>query len=103
MRALKRVRVRFLGKEASCTALFDTGSGVTVIQRKFFEENFGAAWSTLEKPLKLYWINGELVQADKHAQLMIAVEFHLPETVFVVDEFAEEIEWRAGGCGCPSW
>ena len=101
---MKRVRVRFLGREASCTALFDTGSGATAIQREFFEESFGAAWSTLEKPVKLYWINGELVQADKHAQLTIAVdEFHLPETVFVVGEFAEEIEWRAGGCGCPSW
>lgn len=55
------------------------------------------------KTLKLYCISGELVQADKHAQLMIAVEFHLPETVFVVDEFDEKIEWRAGGCGCPSW
>jgi hypothetical protein len=93
MRALKSVRVRFLGKEVSCTALFDTGSGVTVIQRKFFEESFGAAWSTLEKPIKLYWINGEFIQADKYAQLIIVVdEFHLPETVFVVDEFAEEIE-----------
>jgi len=90
---LKRVRVRFLGKEASCTALFDTGSGVTVIQRRFFEESFGAAWSTLEKPIKLYWINGEFIQADKYAQLIIVVdEFHLPETVFVVDEFAIEVE-----------
>jgi hypothetical protein len=99
---LKRVRVRFLGKEASCTALFDTGSGVTAIQREFFEESFGAAWSMLEKPVKLYWINGELVQADKHAQLMIAVdEFHLPETVFVVGEFAEEIEVEGGRVRLP--
>jgi hypothetical protein len=54
MRALKSVRVRFLGKEAGCTALFDAGFGVTVIQRRFFEESFGAAWPTLEKPIKLY-------------------------------------------------
>jgi len=49
MRALKNVVVRFLGKEVSCMALFDTGSGVTAVQRSFFEESFGAKWSTLDR------------------------------------------------------
>jgi len=68
MRGLKNVVVRFLGKEVSCMALFDRGSGVTAVQRSFFEESFGAKWSTLDKPLRLYWINGDFIQADKYAQ-----------------------------------
>jgi hypothetical protein len=38
LRVLRRVRVKFMGMEAECTALFDTGSWVTVIQRSFLEE-----------------------------------------------------------------
>ena len=57
MRVLKNVGIRFLDKEISCTALFDTGSGVTAVQRSFFEESFDAKWSTLDKPLRLYWTN----------------------------------------------
>jgi hypothetical protein len=93
MRALKNVGIRFLGKEVSCTALFDTGSGITAVQRKFFEENFGAKWLTLDKPIKLYWINGESIQVDKYAQIIIIVNgFTLPETALIINEFAEEIE-----------
>ncbi|MCS7367544.1 MAG: retropepsin-like domain-containing protein [archaeon YNP-WB-062] len=93
MRALKNVGIRFLGKEVSCTALFDTGSGVTAVQRKFFEENFGAKWLTLDKPIKLYWINGESIQVDKYAQIIIVVNgFTLPETAIIIDEFVEEVE-----------
>jgi hypothetical protein len=93
MRALKNVGIRFLDKEISCTALFDTGSGVTAVQRSFFEENFGAKWSTLDKPLRLYWINGESIQADKYAQITIIIDgFDLPETVLVIDEFIKEVE-----------
>ena len=32
-RALKNVRIKFMGKKVNCTALFDTGSGYTVVQR----------------------------------------------------------------------
>jgi len=93
MRALKNVGIRFLGKEVSCAALFDTGSGITAVQRKFFEENFGAKWLTLDKPIKLYWINGESIQVDKYAQIIIIVNgFTFPETAIIIDEFAEEIE-----------
>jgi predicted aspartyl protease len=93
MRALKNVVIRFLGKEVSCTALFDTGSGVTAVQRSFFEESFGAKWSTLDKPLRLYWINGESIQADKYAHITITIDgFNLPETVLVIDNFIKEIE-----------
>jgi hypothetical protein len=93
MRALKNVVIRFLGKEVSCTALFDTGSGVTAVQRSFFEESFGAKWSTLDKPPRLYWINGESIQADKYAQITIIIDdFNLPETVLVIDNFIKEVE-----------
>jgi hypothetical protein len=93
MRALKNVIIRFLGKEISCMALFDTGSGVTAVQRSFFEESFGAKWSTLDKPLRLYWINGESIQADKYAQITIIIDdFNLPETVLVIDNFIKEVE-----------
>jgi hypothetical protein len=66
MRVLKNVGIRFLDKEISCTALFDTGSGVTAVQRSFFEESFGAKWSTLDKPLRLCWINGECARISVH-------------------------------------
>ena len=93
MRALKNVGIRFLDKEVSCTALFDTGSGVTAVQRSFFEESFDAKWSTLDKPLKLYWINGESIQADKYAQITIIIDgFNLPETVLVIEDFVKEVE-----------
>jgi hypothetical protein len=93
MRVLKDVRVSFLGREVSCTALFDTGSGVTAVQRIFFEESFGAKWSTLDKPMKLYWINGESIQVDKYVQITIIIDgFKLPETVLIIDDFIKEIE-----------
>jgi hypothetical protein len=93
MRVLKSVGIRFLDREVNCTALFDSGSGITAVQRKFFEESFGAKWLKLGKPIKLYWIDGEFIQVDKYAQIIIIVDgFILPETVFIVDEFIEEIE-----------
>jgi len=87
------VKVKLMDKEASCTALFDTGSGITVIQRGFFEENFGTRWSELDKPLKLYWVNGASINVRRYSQVVIVVDgFELPETVFIVDEHVEEVE-----------
>jgi hypothetical protein len=101
-RALKNVVVRFLDREASCMALFDTGSGVTAVQRSFFEESFRAKWSTLDKPLRLYWINGEFIQADKYVQITIIIDgFNLPETVLVIDDFIKEIEVEGGRIRLP--
>lgn len=83
-------------------ALFDTGSGVTAVQRSFFEESFGAKWSTLDKPLRLYWINGDFIQADKYAQITIIIDgFDLPETVLVIDNFIKEIEVEGGRIRLP--
>ncbi|MCS7367607.1 MAG: hypothetical protein NDF52_06990 [archaeon YNP-WB-062] len=102
MRALKNVVVRFLDREVSCMALFDTGSGVTAVQRSFFEESFGAKWSMLDKPLRLYWINGDFIQADKYAQITIIIDgFDLPETVLVIDNFIKEIEVEGGRIRLP--
>jgi hypothetical protein len=102
VRALKNVVVRFLGKEVSCMALFDTDSGVTAVQRSFFEESFGAKWSTLDKPLRLYWINGDFIQANKYAQIIIIIDgFDLPETVLVIDDFIKEIEVEGGRIRLP--
>jgi hypothetical protein len=102
MRVLKSVGIRFLDREVSCTALFDSGSGITAIQRKFFEESFGAKWLKLAKPIKLYWINGEFIQVDKYAQVTIIVNgFTLPETAFIIDEFIEEIEVEGGKIRLP--
>ncbi len=82
-----------MDKRVNCTALFDTGSGVTAIQRAFFEESFGVKWLKLSKPLKLYWINGNSIEVDKYVQLTIAIDgFELPETVFLIDEFVKEVE-----------
>ena len=95
MRALKNVRIKFMDKEVSCTALFDTGSGHTVVQRAFFEKSFGASWSKLPKPIKLYLVDGDFVEADKYAQVTIIVDYVEllpPEVVLIVDKFAEEIE-----------
>jgi hypothetical protein len=93
LRVLRRVRVKFMGIEAECTALFNTGSWVTVIQRSFFERNFGSSWYTLERPLRLYWVNGKHVEADKYTQVIIVIDgFNLPETVFILDDFIEEVE-----------
>ena len=95
MRALKDVKVKFMGREASCTALFDTGSSHTVIQRAFFEENFNASWSKLPRPIKLYLVNGDFIEADKYAQVTMVVddvELLPPEVVLIVDGLVEEIE-----------
>ena len=95
MRALKNVRIKFMGKEVSCTALFDTGSGHTVIQRAFFEKNFNTNWSKLPKPIKLYLVNGDFVEADKYVQVTIVmddVELLPPEVILIVDRLVEEIE-----------
>jgi len=93
VRAVRNVRVKFMGEEVECLALFDSGSGVTVIQRIFFEKNFGVRWLRLSKSLKLYWINGESIEVDKYAQITIVIDgFELPETVFIVDSFVKEVE-----------
>jgi hypothetical protein len=93
LRVLRRVRVKFMGMEAECTALFDTGSWVTVIQRSFFERNFGSSWYTLERPLRLHWVNGGHVEADKYTRVTIVIDgFNLPETAFILEDFIEEIE-----------
>lgn len=90
---MRNVKIRFLNREVDCIALFDTGSGVTAVRRRFFEESFGAKWLMLDKPLRLYWINGESIKVDKYAQVTIIIDdFKLPEVVFVVDDFVEEVE-----------
>ncbi len=94
MRVLKDVKVRFGGREVTCTALFDTGSGFTVISRSFFERSFGDLWSPLPRPVKLHLVDGRFVKADKYAEVTIVIddiELLPPETVLVLDEFAEEI------------
>lgn len=94
LRVVKEVRVRFMGREAVATALFDTGSGYTVIKKGFFERAFGPSWSPLPRPVKLYLVNGETVVADKYAAVTIVIddyELLPPETVLVLDEFVDEI------------
>jgi len=95
MRALKNVKLRYMGKEVDCTALFDTGVGVTAVQRAFFEKHFGASWPRLERPRRVYWIDGERIEIDKYVYTTIIVDgVDLPETIFVVDSFVKEIEVR---------
>lgn len=92
MRALKVVKIEAYGKECECVALFDTGSGVTAIQRKFYEENFGRRWLNLDKPIKVFWLNEQSIDVDKYAQATIIIdEYRLPEVVFVIDEWVEKI------------
>jgi predicted aspartyl protease len=94
LRVLKDVKVRFGDREVTCTALFDTGSGFTVISRSFFERSFEALWSPLPRPVKLYLVDGRFVKADKYAEVTIVIddiELLPPETALVLDEFAEEI------------
>jgi len=93
MRALKPVELRYMGKEVECTALFDTGLGITAVQRAFFKKHFGLEWLRLEKSRRVYRINGEYIEIDKYVYATIIVDgVDLPETVFVVDSFVEEIE-----------
>jgi hypothetical protein len=94
LRVLKDVKVRFGDREVTCTALFDTGSGFTVISRGFFERSFGALWSPLARPVKLHLADGRFVIVDKYVEVTIVVddiELLPPETVLVLDEFAEEV------------
>ena len=84
-----------MDREARCMALFDTDSGYTVIQRPFFEENFGANWSRLPRTVRLYLVNSELVEAVKYAQITIildSVELLPPEVVLILDGFVKEVE-----------
>ncbi len=93
LRVLKDVKVRFGGREVTCTALFDTGSGFTVISRSFFERSFGALWSPLPRPVKLL-VDDRFVKADKYVEVTIVVddiELLPPETALVLDEFVEEV------------
>jgi hypothetical protein len=92
-RALKDVRVGPLDREVGCTALFDAGSGVTGGSAGLLRGGFGARCLALDKPLRLYWINGEFIQADKYAQITIIVDgFKLPETALVVGYFVKGVE-----------
>jgi predicted aspartyl protease len=93
VRVLRSVRVKFMSREATAIALFDSGSSVTIIQRRFFEKVFGSTWSILEKSLRVCLVDGRCIDIDKYAQLVIEINgFSFPETVLVVDEFVEEIE-----------
>jgi len=54
---------------------------------------FGATWSKLSKPLKLFWINGDSIKVDKYFQVVLVIDgFELPETVFIVDKFVKEVK-----------
>jgi len=93
VRALRTVKVKYMGKEVECQALFDTGSGITAIQRAFFEEHFGAGWMKLEKPRRVRWINGECIEIDRYAYITIIIdELDLPEAVFIIDDYVREVE-----------
>jgi hypothetical protein len=95
VRVRKVIKLALAGREVECTALFDTGSGYTIIRRTFFEKSFGPSWEKLSKPVKLYLVNGKFVEADKYAQVTLiidGVELLPPETVLVLDEFVEEVE-----------
>lgn len=83
-----------MDRRVDCTALFDTGSGYTIVQRRFFEEYFGSRWSKLPRSIKLYLLNGDF-EADNYAQITLIIDdFELlpPETVLIVEEFAKEVE-----------
>lgn len=98
MRALKTVELKFMDEVAECTALFDTGSGATAVQRAFFEEAFDSKWSKLSKPLKLYRTDDDSIKVGKYVQLTIVMDgFELPETVFVIDDFIKEVEVEVEG------
>gem|GEM_PF-3183578 len=56
MRVLKDVKVRFGGREVTCTALFDTGSRFTVISRGFFERSFGPTGALYRDRLNYTWL-----------------------------------------------
>jgi len=95
LRVVKEVVIKFMNRETTATALFDTKSSCTAIRRSFFEKVFEEAWMCLPKPVKLYLVNGKFVTADKYAVVTIVVnnvELSPPETVLILDEFIEEIE-----------
>jgi len=95
MHVLEKIKIKFMGKEVECEALFDIGSNYTIIQRKFFEKHFGKSWIKLPREVKLYLINGEVLKCDKYVEIMIVIDdFELlpPETVLVLDDFVKEIE-----------
>jgi len=64
-------KIRHTDKEAEGQALFDTGSGITAIQRAFFEEHFDTNRLKLEKPQRVHWINGNSIEIDKYAPITI--------------------------------
>ena len=93
LRAIKRISIIFRDKTVGCDALFDTGASVTIISTRFFASNFAPEWKKLEKPLRVFWINGESIIVDKYVQVFLKMDDQVfPETVFLVDDFVEEIE-----------
>jgi len=92
VKVIKRIRIIFERKSIECDALFDSGASVTVIGTKFFEKNFGRKWQILQKPIKVFWINGNSIEVSKFVQIFIQVDnLIFPETVFLLDEFVEKI------------
>jgi hypothetical protein len=80
------------------------GSNYTIIRRGFFEKAFGATWTQLPKPVRLYLVNGKFVTADKYAVITIViddVELSPLETVLILDEFVEEIVIEGRGIRMP--
>ena len=93
MRAISKVGIVLGDRTVKCDALFDTGASVTIMSTKFFMDNFGSGWKRLDKPLRVFWINGESVMVDKYVQVLIKIGDHVfPETVFLVDDFVEKIK-----------
>ena len=93
MRAIKRISIIFGNKTVECDALFDTGASITIIGTGFFASNFASEWKKLERPLRVFWINGESIVVDKYVQVLLRIDNRwFPETVFLVDDLAEEIE-----------
>uniref|UniRef100_A0A7J2U4I4 Peptidase A2 domain-containing protein n=1 Tax=Ignisphaera aggregans TaxID=334771 RepID=A0A7J2U4I4_9CREN len=101
---LRRLGLGLWVGRATATKLFDTGSNYTIIRRGFFEKAFGATWTQLPKPVRLYLVNGKFVTADKYAVITIViddVELSPPETVLILDEFVEEIVIEGRGIRIP--
>jgi len=66
---------------------------VAAVQHTLFEKRFGVNWLKPDRSLKLYWINGESIEVDKYARIIITIgDFDFPETVLIVDSFVEESE-----------
>ena len=94
MQVVMPVRVRISGREATLTALFDTGSAFTLMGHVILKKRFGdVEIRALSRPRKAVLVNGQeiTINAFIDAQLFIK-DYMIEERIYLSPDIVEEAE-----------